>query len=82
MTAKEWREGNLELAKNGNIRECAKKFIHSGSDTVSIFVPCLGEETVGEVSNKLMAIASKFKVQEKQEKIEMVFERRFNNQKK
>lgn len=67
---------NRELVEKLIACGCAERFMHSDSDTVSIFVPCLGEETIGEVSNKLMAIASRFKVQEKQEKPGIVFERR------
>ena len=49
-----------ELIASGN----AEKFTHSGVETISIFVPCSGEETVEEISDKLMTIISKLKAQD------------------
>ena len=43
---------------------CAKKFMDANFETISIFVPCSGEETVGEVSDKLRAIVSRFNIQD------------------
>ena len=43
---------------------CAEKFMDNSTETISIFVPCSREETVGEVSDKLRAIVSKLKVQD------------------
>lgn len=49
-----------ELISSG----CAEKFMDNTIETISIFVPCSREETVGEVSDKLRSIVSKLKVQD------------------
>jgi len=49
-----------DLIKNG----FARRFKDRSIDSVSIDVPCNGEETVEEVSNKLQAIVSKLKMQD------------------
>lgn len=43
---------------------CAKKIMDSSIETISIFVPCSREDTVGEISDKLRAIVSKLNVQD------------------
>ena len=49
-----------ELIASGN----ASRFMDGTTDTVSIFVPCNSEQTVGEVSYQLQLIASKLKEQD------------------
>ena len=48
------------LVSKGN----AYRFMDKETDTVSIFVPCNGEETVGEVSDKLLNVVSLFQEQD------------------
>lgn len=43
---------------------CAKRFMDGNVDTISLFVPCTSEDTVGEISSKLQTIVSKLKVQD------------------
>ena len=49
-----------ELIKTGT----ARRFMDGSIDSVSINVPCNGEETVADISNKLQAIVSKLKMQD------------------
>ena len=42
----------------------ARRFMDGKIDTISISVPCDGEKTVGEVSQKLQSIVSRFKMQD------------------
>lgn len=49
-----------ELILTGN----AKRFMDGTLETIEIFVPCSREETVDEISDKLMRIVSKLKVQD------------------
>ena len=49
-----------ELIKEG----ISRRYDDRGCDSISISVPCSSEETVGEVSNKLLAIVSRLKMQD------------------
>lgn len=42
----------------------AERFMDGDTDTISIFVPCDGEQTVGEISQKLHEIVSRIKEQD------------------
>lgn len=65
-----WFDYNSLSQENKDIVEeliatgCAEKFMYANIETISIFVPCSSEETVGEISDKLRAIVSKLKVQD------------------
>ena len=42
----------------------AQRFMDGDTDTISIFVPCSGEDTVGDVSHRLQLLESKLKNQD------------------
>lgn len=64
IEAKSLSPENLEvvegLIKSGH----ANKFIHNEEEEISIFVNCNGDDTIGEVSQRLMALSSQFTKQD------------------
>lgn len=57
-------EENKEIFNNLIEIGVVRKFIDGSINSISISVPCNGEETVGEVSNKLLSIVSQLKIQD------------------
>ena len=55
---------NKEIMEELIASGVAERFMDGNTDTISIFVPCDGEQTVGEVSQQLQEIESRIKDQD------------------